>query len=74
MAVPTSYIKVVLLTSIPWVLIAFLLTAVGFSVEESLTFSMIPYPFDWIITFAQLICFTVTGLIVGYMIIAIIHG
>jgi hypothetical protein len=74
MAVPTGYIKVTLLLTLPWALIAFLLTMVGFAAEESLTFSMIPYPLDWIITFAQIICFTVSGLLIGYMVIALLHG
>ena len=73
MAVPTGYIKITLLLTTPWILLAFLLSMVGFAAEEALTFSMIPYPLDWIITFAQIICFTVSGLLVYYMIVALLH-
>ena len=68
MAVPPGYIKIVLLLSLPWIIIAFLTSFIGVAMSE------IPYPLDWIITFAQIISFTVSGLLIGYMIIAVIHG
>jgi hypothetical protein len=74
MAVPTGYIKAILLTTLPWVIIAALLGFIGYSAIDALTFSMIPSPINWVITFAQGVCFTVSGLLVAYMIIAAIHG
>jgi hypothetical protein len=74
MAVPTGYIKAVLLTSVPWVIIAVLLGFLGFSASECITFSMIPSPINWIITLAQGICFAVSGLLIIYMAIAVVHG